>query len=72
MHATVLRMISNNSLSAFSAATTTAPVKGLQKPRLVRDQSAQPGSSGQSTAGALPSQRPAITPPRGTLLNLSV
>ena len=71
MQVTILRMLSTNSLSAFSAATTTAPVHRPESLRLVRQQIASPGAGG-AQKNALPAERPAVAPPRGSLLNLSV
>ena len=63
-------MISNTSLPAFSAATAVRPPQNPpQKLQLVRD--TQAVTSVAPTSGP-PAQRPSISPPRGTLLNLSV
>ncbi len=73
MQLTVLRMLSNNSLSAFSAATTTATsVRPSNQVRLVRDQNSASQQASPLTKNALPKEMPSIAPPRGSLLNLSV
>ena len=72
MHVTILRMISNNSLAAFSAATTVASAKAPRQSRLVPAQTSSPNTLGQSAKSTLPATRPSVSPPRGTLLNLSV
>ena len=75
MRVTVLRMISTNSLQAFSGAATTSP---LNRPpssdpiRLVRAQHGSAEHQAASSAPMLPQTRPSGTPPRGSLLNLSV
>ena len=71
MRVTVIRMLSTNSLSAFSAATTTSPVHRPNQIRLVRDQhgGTPPGAAAKN---AIPKELPALAPPRGSLLNLSV
>ena len=74
MRFTVLRMLSTNSLQAFSGASTTAPINraGAANPvRLVR---AQPDPAGRQGGAAtnVPDVKPGIPPPRGSLLNLSV
>ena len=70
MRRIVLRMLSTNSLQAFSGAATTAPLHRPGPVRLVR---AQPDERGQTHAAAgLPSVPPATKLPRGSLLNLSV
>ena len=71
MHVTVLRMLSTNSLSAFSSATTTSAASGSKPVRLVREISPIQGA-GNTAKNAVPNAMPAIAPPRGSLLNLSV
>lgn len=76
MRVTVLRMLSTNSLSAFSSATTTASAASgsVQRPgqvRLVREQALQ-AQQAPMIKNAIPNQAPSIAPPRGSLLNLSV
>ena len=68
----VCYMISSTSLTAFSGATTTAPLSSPDAVRLVRD-------AGPSSAQAAPAPRPlqpGLAPPgstpRGSLLNLQV
>ena len=70
MHRTILHMLSTNSLSAFSSASTTSPVHQSTSARLVRD--VQPLTQPNATKNAIPSTQPSIAPPRGSLLNLSV
>ena len=74
MHVTVLRMLSTNSLQAFSSAATTAPLNRATATNPVRLARAQQEPARQATgnAPALPDARPGIPPPRGSLLNLSV
>lgn len=77
MRVTILRMISSNSLQAFSGAATTAPLNrpaGANPIRLVRDPGTadRQASSGAGKSADIPSTRPSIPPPRGSLLNLSV
>lgn len=68
MRATLLHMLSTNSLSAFSGANATAPLHRPGQARLV-----QPAKDMASPA---PAERPAPLPPgprpRGSLVNLSV
>lgn len=71
MRVTVLRMLSTNSLSAFSAATTSSSVAQPRDVRLVREQT-QPGANSPLAKNALPNGIPSIAPPRGSLVNLSV
>ena len=73
MRLTVLRMLSTNSLSAFSSATTTSALNRSNNVRLVREpvQPAQQATA-PSMKNAIPNQMPSIAPPRGSLLNLSV
>lgn len=77
MRRTIIRMISSNSLSAFSASATEA----LQRERPVvaasasRSPSLSQSSSASSAVTNLPlkaGQLPASNLPRGSLLNLSV
>ena len=71
MHATLLHMLSSNSLQAFSGAATTAPLNAPSAPhpiRLVRDQP----DARQAASPTIPPTRPGLPPPRGSLLNLSV
>ena len=72
MRVTVLRMLSTNSLSAFSSATTTASVQRPNEVRLVREQLSPAQQAAPSVKNAIPNQPPSIAPPRGSLLNLSV
>lgn len=72
MNVTILRMLSTNSLAAFSSATITSPVQKPASLRLVRDQVPSPGSPPGAPKSALPKDLPALAPPRGSLLNLSV
>lgn len=72
MRVTVLRMLSTNSLSAFSSATTTASVQRPNQVRLVREQTQSAQQAGPLIKNAIPNQLPSIAPPRGSLLNLSV
>jgi hypothetical protein len=72
MHVTVLRMLSTNSLSAFSSATTTTSVQRPNQVRLVREQRPPAQQAGPSIKNATPNELPSIAPPRGSLLNLSV
>lgn len=72
MHATLLHMLSTNSLQAFSGAATTAPLNGPAAPnpvRLIRD---QPQEASRQASPTIPTIRPGLPPPRGSLLNLSV
>ena len=72
MHLTVLRMLSTNSLQAFSQASTTAPLRhaapAAPVARLVRS----PAEGGTRQAAPLPDAKPSLPLPRGSLLNLSV
>lgn len=72
MRVTILSMLSTNSLSAFSAATTVSPVGRPSSVRLVRQPLSQPAAAAGASKNALPKDRPGIAPPRGSLLNLSV
>jgi hypothetical protein len=72
MHVTVLRMLSTDSLSAFSSATTTTSVQRPNQVRLVREQRPPAQQAGPSIKNATPNELPSIAPPRGSLLNLSV
>lgn len=65
-------MLSTNSLSAFSSATTTASVQRPNQVRLVREQVSPGQQASPSVKNAIPNQLPSIAPPRGSLLNLSV
>jgi hypothetical protein len=65
-------MLSTNSLSAFSSATTTTSVQRPNQVRLVREQRPPPQQAGPSIKNATPNELPSIAPPRGSLLNLSV
>lgn len=69
MHATVIRMISSHSLSAFSAATTTAPINRTGPVRLVRDQAA---ARAERSLQKIPQEVPKGALPRGSLLDISV
>jgi hypothetical protein len=83
MHFTILRMISNNSLSAFSIGS---PVAGAQAAGRVngpaafqqaraQQQASQPAGSGASLPGGRVSPQslaPGQILPRGSLLDLSV
>ncbi|MDP9095473.1 MAG: hypothetical protein M3N26_02760 [Pseudomonadota bacterium] len=71
MHATILGMISTNSLTAFSAATLSASAAAPKTLRLVREQS-QPGANSPATKNAQPNGLPSVAPPRGSFVNLSV
>ena len=74
MRLTTIRMLSTNSLSAFSGATTTAPLDRGAAVRLVRDRATpeqQPGAAAPDKL-TLPSTPPTRLMPRGSLLNLSV
>ncbi len=73
MRLTTFRMLSTNSLSAFSGATTTAPLDRGAAVRLVRDRATQdqPGAAAPDKL-TLPSTPPTRLMPRGSLLNLSV
>lgn len=71
MNVTILRMLSTNSLSAFSAATITPAQKSRPASvRLVRETSPASGFGVQKNA--VPKPPPGVAPPRGSLLNLSV
>lgn len=72
MHLTVLRMLSSNSLSAFSSATTTSSVQRPNSVRLVREQASPAQQGAPLVKNAVPKDMPSIAPPRGSLLNLSV
>jgi len=72
MRLTVIRMLSTNSLSAFSSAATTAPLNRANNVRLVRDQLTPQAQPAPAMKNALPNTMPSIPPPRGSLLNLSV
>jgi hypothetical protein len=78
MHLTILRMISNGSLSAFSASLSqggVGPVNAATAVQRVRAQ-APAQSSGVSAAPSGRPQPPPVQPgqvlPRGSLLDLSV
>lgn len=71
MHVTLLRMISTNSLQAFSGAITTQPVDRATPIRLARDRP-EADVRYAAPAPAIPETRPSVPPPRGTLLNLSI
>jgi hypothetical protein len=69
MNATILRMISTNSLMAFSAATTaaaspSAPIRLVRQPEM-RAESDRPQAP-------LPAEAPRGPTPRGSLLDLRV
>ena len=70
MRLIVLDMLSTNSLSAFSSATTTAPLNRAGPVRLVR------GSADREVETPLKSAPTGSPPPgpkpRGTLLNIRV
>lgn len=75
MRLTVLRMLSTNSLSAFSSAATvrverSGPVQAARERAAV--QASNPVQSLQQTKPALPGIVPQGPLPRGSLLNLSV
>jgi hypothetical protein len=65
-------MLSTNSLSAFSSATTTTSVQRPNQVRLVREQRPPAQQAGPSIKNATRNELPSIAPPRGSLLNLSV
>jgi hypothetical protein len=66
-------MLSSNSLTAFSSATTTSGLKGSNNVRLVRDPvQPVPQATAPSLKSAIPNTMPGMAPPRGSLLNLSV
>lgn len=68
----ILRMLSTNSLSAFSSATTASALNRSSPLRLVRDQPQQMQQPAPSMKSMLPNAMPSVAPPRGSLLNLSV
>ncbi len=72
MHLTVLSMLSTNSLSAFSSATTTAPAQRPNDIRLVREPAGAARDASPASRSAIPKEMPSIAPPRGTLLNIAV
>ena len=80
MQFTILRMISNGSLSAFSASVAQNGIGALQAtPQLQRIRSQAPAQSSGMNAAPAGSPRPAppqVQPgqilPRGSLLDLSV
>ena len=65
-------MLSTNSLSAFSSATTTSALNGQKGTRLVREPVNPINPTGAGVKNAVPNAMPSIAPPRGSLLNLSV
>ena len=79
MRLTILRMLSNTSLSAFSNSNAVGSTARSAPVRQVRSLSEQPQAGGpQSPApagkalGTLPSVQPGRIMPRGSLLDLSV
>ena len=73
----MLRMLSTNSLQAFSGVNATGPLRRTgptdAQPRLVRDQAAAQAQQGQPAPKlTLPQQMPDRNLPRGSLLNLAV
>lgn len=79
MRATVLRMLSTNSLTAFSSSNATAPLNRSSGARLARMVEAPPASrpspSGAGAGAAIGTGRsppPGQVLPRGSLLNLQV
>lgn len=70
MNATLVRMLSTNALSAFTAANTTSPIDRTRPARLLRGPFTPSTTPAQSVKHAIPSAPPAIAPPRGTLLNI--
>lgn len=73
MRLTVIRMLSTNSLQAFSQASTTASLqRAAPAARLVRSPAEPAARQAASPAAPLPAVRPGLPPPRGSLLNLSV
>lgn len=73
MRLTVVRMLSTNSLSAFSGATTTPALDRSGAARLVRDRAPQDAAAAAAPGKtALPDAPPTRLMPRGSLLNLSV
>ncbi len=75
MRITVLRMLSTNSLQAFSGATTTTPIGrtgGTEGIRLARAQPEPSARQASPNLSAIPDIKPSLPPPRGSLLNLSV
>ena len=76
MHRTTLRMLSTNSLQAFSGVNATGPLgrtgSVAAQPRLVRDQAAAQPQAQPPSKLNLPAQMPDRTLPRGSLLNLAV
>ena len=64
-------MLSTNSLSAFSSATTTTgKARGVDELRLVREPAS--AETGRAAKSAMPNAMPSVAPPRGSLVNLSV
>ena len=75
MRLTILRMLSTNSLQAFSGAATTAPIGRTGATEGVRLARAQPEAAARQATpmtSAIPDSKPTIPPARGSLLNLSV
>ena len=75
MRLTVLRMLSMNSLQAFSGAATTSPIGrsgATEGVRLVRAQPEPAARQASPMTSAIPDTKPSLPPPRGSLLNLSV
>ena len=67
-------MITGSSLQAFSGATTTSPISRAQSSdavRLVRTDNTAAVRQASPALPALPTGRPGVPPPRGSLLNLS-
>ena len=79
MQLTILRMISNGSLSAFSASISQGGIGGVHGPapvQRIRAQSPAPQATGLSASPAGRPMPPPVQPgqvlPRGSLLDLSV
>lgn len=72
MRLTVLRMLSTNSLSAFSSANAAPSVQRSNHVRPVREQAGPAQQAAPAVKNAIPNAMPRIAPPRGSLLNLSV
>ena len=79
MRLTILRMLSNTSLSAFSNSNAVGAATRSPAVRQVRSLSEQPQAGSPQgavpsgkTLGTLPSVQPGRIMPRGSLLDLSV
>jgi hypothetical protein len=79
MRLTIIRMLSNSSLSAFSSSNAVSSTQRTSSVQKVRSLSEQPqAATGASpvtpnkTLGTLPSVQPGRVMPRGSLLDLSV